>query len=203
MLHLAFHGHRPSRFRVNPIVRAFIISEAFFWSGWNLINPIFAVFVADQVCGGSVEAAGFAVTTYLISRIIFELITAKVLAEASDQKRFVFSLTGIILIGIVYFIFSFAETIGLVIGLQLLSGVGFGIASPAKYALFSEHLDKGKESTEWGIYDAITLSGMALTAMLGGFIAQNNGFSTLFRFSAIMIMLGAFPFILFVKSKQK
>ncbi len=69
MLNIAFGGHKPSKFKVNPIVKAFIISEIFFWSGANVIGPILAIYVANEVSGGSIEAAGTAVTAYLVARL--------------------------------------------------------------------------------------------------------------------------------------
>ncbi len=196
-------GHRPSSYKVNPIVRAFIVSEMFFWSGWNLINPIFAIFVTQNITGGSIEAAGTAMTIYLISRIMVELVASKSFNQITDRTRYIISMIGIICIGFVYLSFSFTTSLISVFVIQVLMGIGFGIVSPAKLALFSEHLDKGKESTEWGLYDAVTLTGMALTATLGAFIAQKYGFNVLFVVSAIIIWLGALPFSLFfINSKS-
>ena len=59
-------------------------------------------------------------------------------------------------------------------------GLGLGISSPVKYSLFSTHLDKNKETSEWGIYDASVFMGMAMSATIGGFIAYRYGFSLLF-----------------------
>ncbi|NCS32086.1 MFS transporter [bacterium] len=198
MIFQSFLGHKPSKFHVNPIVRAFIISETFFWGGINFLGPVFAIFIANEVSGGSIEAAGTAATVYLLSRMVFELIAARSLNGASDDKKFVFAVVGILIVSIAYFGFVFASNITWVLILQALSGLGFGIVSPAKYVLFSEHLDKGKESTEWGVYDAVSMGGMALTAMLGGYVAQEYGFNVLFVVAGFLILLGAMPFTLFV-----
>jgi len=68
-----------------------------------------------------------------------------------------------------------------------LIGVGFGVASPAKYALFTNHIDKEKATSEWSLYDAITLLGIAAATALGGFIASQYGFSTLFILASIIM----------------
>ncbi len=198
MLHKLFGAYVPSGKKVDPVVRAFIISETFFWSGQNMLAPIFGIFIIEQVAGGSVEAAGMAVTAYMIARIFSELIVGKTLAGTHDKKKFWFSIVGIVVVALLYYLFIFVNTVMGVYLLQALLGIAFGIVSPAKYALFSEHLDKGKESTEWGIYDAAIFSGMALTAMMGGFITQLYGFDVLFLLSSALILIGAIPFSVFV-----
>ena len=44
MLKEQFIGRNPSHFQVNPVVKAFIVSESFLWSAYNFIVPIFAIF---------------------------------------------------------------------------------------------------------------------------------------------------------------
>lgn len=61
-----------------------------------------------------------------------------------------------------------------------IAGVGLGIALPAKNSLFVLHLDKNKEATEWGIADTVCFICTAFAAILGGFIATDFGFDTLF-----------------------
>lgn len=198
MFNVFFLGHKPSHFKVNKIVRAFIMSETLLWSGWALVNPVFAIFVVDRVAGGNISTAAAAVTVYMIARIVFELWAGMRLSRSSNHTKFIYSIVGIVLVGLVYLGFGFATEIYHVFLLQVLSGLGFGISTPAKMSLFSDHLDKSRESVEWGWYDAAVFGGMALTAFLGGVIAANFGFRALFIVSSVTIFLGAIPFVLFV-----
>jgi len=197
MLYLPFLGRRPSHFKVNRIVRAFIVSETLLWSGWALVNPIFAIFVADRVAGGNISTAAAAVTVNMIARIVFELWAGIHQARSSNHAKFIYSIVGIGIVGLVYLGFAFVTHIYQVFLLLALSGMGFGISTPAKMALFSGHLDKRIESAEWGWYDAAVFGGMALTAFLGGVIAANFGFRALFMVSSVTILIGAIPFLLF------
>jgi MFS family permease len=79
-----------------------------------------------------------------------------------------------------------------------ISGVGLGIAAPGKLVLFSTHLDKNRESLEWGIHDAMVFFCMSLAAAAGGLIAANYGFKTLFILSTIINLLAIIPYLLFV-----
>ena len=77
--------------------------------------------------------------------------------------------------------------------------MGLGIASPVKNSLFSTHLDKNKELTEWSIYDGFVFMGMAMSATIGGFVANRYGFTFLFYLVAITNLLSIIPYILYAK----
>lgn len=200
MLKEMFIGRPPSNFEVNPIVKAFIISETFLWSSWNSVTPIFAIFAATKIPGGSVEIAAFAFSAHLIVRVIFELVSGKILLGANDSKKFTMTIAGILLLSLSYLGFSQSNSVLPLFIFYGVSGMGLGIASPAKNSLFSMHLDKNKEATEWGIYDATVFMGMALSAALGGFIASAYGFSILFIIAMIINLLGIIPYLLYLRS---
>lgn len=199
MLREQFIGRNPSHFQINPIVKAFIISEAFLWSSWNFVTPIFAVFVINSIDGGNVQIAGMGFSVYLISRVIFELVSGKYLAHSTDRKKFIVTIFGMVMISAAYLGFAFADSIMSLFIFYGVAGFGLGIASPAKNSVFSIHLDKNKEATEWGIADAVTFIGMALAAAVGGFIAQQYGFSSLFFIAAALNLVGTIPYLLQLK----
>lgn len=201
MLKEQFIGRNPTHFKVNPVVKAFIISEAFLWSAYNFIIPIFAIFVLNNIRNGNVQVAASAYSFFLILRVIFELITCKYFGRSNEFNKFVATIAGMLFISLGYLGFAFSHT---VISLFLffgIAGMGLGIASPVKNSLFSTHLDKNKETTEWGIYDAVTFIGMASTAALGGFVASAYGFEFLFIIAAIVNFLGILPYLLYIRYK--
>lgn len=59
MLAEKFLGRYPSHFKINPIVKAYIVSESLVWSAWNLMTPIATIFVVNNVSGGSIQSAAF------------------------------------------------------------------------------------------------------------------------------------------------
>lgn len=192
----SFIGRNPSHFKVNPLVKAFITSELFLWSGWNVIAPIFAIFVADKVIGGSVEIAATAVSVQLIARVIAELVTGKIIMQVSENTERLLIIMGSLLVGFATLSFIYVTEVWQVYLFYVLYGVGFGIASPPKYTQFSTHLDPAKEATEWSIYDATSLVGMALAAAVGGFMAQRYGFQLVFLVAGILTVLSALPYLL-------
>jgi MFS family permease len=113
--------------------------------------------------------------------------------------KFLITIFGIIVISVSYSGFAFANTIATLFLFYGITGIGLGIASPAKNSLFSTHLDKNKEPTEWGIYDAVTFFSMALAGVLGGFIASAYGFPFLFILASIVNLVSVIPYILYIR----
>ncbi len=196
MLAEKFLGRYPSHFHINPIVKAFIISESLIWSAWNLITPIAAIFVVTNVSGGSIQSAAFGYSIYLVSRVIFELLIGRSLNGASDKKKFTYIAVGLFIITISYLGFAFTSVLLLLYIFYFLQGLGISIATPAKNSLFSIHLDKNKEAAEWSITDAAILLSDALAIMVGGFIAANFGFKPLFIIASAINLLGIIPYFL-------
>jgi len=202
MIKEIFIGKKPSDFHVNAVVKAFIVSEIFLWSSWNAIIPIFAIFAATKIPGGNTEVAASSFSTYLIVRVIFELISGRYLSKSNDVRKFAMSILGIILISLGYVGFALTKNILSLFVFYGVIGMGLGIASPAKNCLFSSHLDKDKEITEWSIYDGFVFMGMAMSATIGGFIANKYGFTFLFYLVAVTNLLSIIPYLLYAKNGQ-
>lgn len=197
-----FLGRLPSHFHLNKIIRAYIISESLVWSAWNFVIPILAVFVVNHIKGGNVQTAASAYSIYLLSRVIFELICGKVLIKTSDRKKYILVIIGTLAITLAYLFLSISNTVSMLLIGYMIAGLGLGLSEPAKNALFSIHIDKDKEATDWSISDAISFASMALASALGGFFATVYGFHTLFLLAAFVNLFGALPFILFIYKKN-
>jgi predicted MFS family arabinose efflux permease len=200
MIKEIFLGKKPSDFHINAVVRAFIISEIFLWSSWNAIIPIFAIFAATKIPGGNTEIAASSFSAYLIVRVIFELASGKYLSKSTDAQKFAMSILGIVLVSLGYVGFALTKNVSSLFIFYGVIGMGLGIASPAKNCLFSSHLDKDKEVTEWSIYDGFVFMGMAMSATIGGFIANRYGFTFLFYLVAVTNLLSVIPYLLYAKN---
>lgn len=197
-------GRKPSHFlMVDPIVKAYIISEMFCWAAWNFIFPLFAVFVVGQINKGTIALAATGFSTYLISRIIFELLSGTFFAKKAEKQKIVILLTGIATISLSYLGFSVSRDIVHIFFFYILFGAGIGIAAPVKCSLFSMHLDKNKEATEWSIADAASAMAMALASALAGFIVVIYGFRILFVMAAILNILSVIPYMLTLKRRKR
>lgn len=199
MLRVPLSRYRFSQFQMSPVVKAYIIAEAFVWSAWNFTSPIFSVFVVNTIPNGNIQLAATGYSIHVIVRVIFELISGKYLAKSNDMKKMYVTVIGMFLISLAYFGLSYSSSIIEIYLLYGLIGMGIGTATPAKNALFSKHLDKNKESTEWSITDATQFICIAIAISIGGFVAAHFGFSILFLISALINTLGILPYLFYVK----
>lgn len=180
--------------KLNPIVIAFIFSEAFFWSAWYLITPIIAVYVVATIPGGNVSNAAFGYTLYLFVRVIMGLLVSNYMKFPSDKKRMYTDTAGMALLSFCYLLIAFVPSLLTFYIFFIVAGISFGISSPAKYSMFALNLSKGLASKTWGTYDAITLSGMGVATALGGTIANLWGFKLLFIISSVTNLLAIIPY---------
>lgn len=149
------------------------------------------------------EVVAIAYSVYLIWRVLTELLSGKMLNKSSDKARLGISVLGMLILALGYIAFIFASSVMALYGVYSLLGIGLGISTPAKFALFSDHLDKTKASYEWGIYDAISLFGMAVAGIVGGYIANNFGFDLLFLTASIFCLAGVFPYVFIYYKKRE
>ena len=112
------------------------------------------------------------------------------------------TILGLLIVSLSYLGFSVSTTVSSLFFFYSLAGAGFGIASPAKNSLFSEHLNRNKEAEEWSLYDALSLLSMAAATALGGFIAKDYGFRTLFYVSTFISIMGVFPYLLYFHHRE-
>jgi MFS family permease len=189
----------PALAGLNPAVRAFVISEALFWSGWNFVAPIFSIFVVKEIPGATVSQAAYAFTVYLICRMVMELVVSSRTGKLSNPQRAVIDVLGMAVVSIAYIAIALHATMSAVFVFYAIAGIGFGISSPVKYSLFSRSLEKETEAAVWGVYDVVTLMGMAVATSLGGIIADLFGFRLLFLLASAINILGTVPYLFFIR----
>lgn len=174
----------------------------FCWAAWNFIFPLFAVFVVGQINKGTIELAATGFSAYLISRIIFELLSGTFFAKRAEKQKIAILLIGITIISLSYLGFAASKDIVHIFFFYILFGAGIGIAAPVKCSLFSMHLDKNKEATEWSVADAASAMAMALASALAGFVVVLYGFRVLFVMAAILNILSTVPYMLTLKKQR-
>lgn len=188
-------------YKVNPIIRTLILSDFMFWSAGNLISPIFAVFVVDGISGGSIEAAGFAATLFLLTKslaeIPFGMILDKTKTEIDDLLTVV---VGGIIQGVGFLLIPSITSVGQLFLLQIFLGLGSAAAGPGWYSIFTKHIDKKEEGFEWGLYDVLVSIGMAITAGIGGYLADKFGFDLVFYLVGVISIFGSLTPLL-IKNK--
>ena len=74
--------------------------------------------------------------------------------------------------------------------IQFFFGLGSALTYPTWSAIFTRHIDRGKEGMEWGIYQTLSDLSGAIAAPIGGFIAALYGFSAVMILASILGFFG-------------
>src|SRR3989338_4412272 len=178
--------------KINHVIRTLVMSDLFINAGFSVFGPVFAIFVTKQITGGSLEVLGFAAAIFQIFKSGLQIPIAKYLdknhGEYDDYYSMVF---GTSLIAIVPFLYLFASSATHIYMIQALYGIGASFAIPPWYAIFTRHVDKMQENVEWS-RDSIAIGvGAAISAALGGFLAEKFGFRFVFLLGGMLAVFGA------------
>ncbi|MBL7148327.1 MAG: MFS transporter [Nanoarchaeota archaeon] len=172
---------------MNKTLKLLVISDIFVFSGWGLIAPIFAIFVNENLIGGSITAAGIASAIFLITHSILQIIFAKIF---NPKDRFWMLITGTSLLVFVPFFYIFSKSVAHIYIAQFIYGVGAGFAYPSWSSLFTSNLEKGKRGLQWSIYSSSVGIGTAITAYLGAVLADLYGFKIVFAITGSIAIIG-------------
>lgn len=191
MVRLSHHFQLTS---INPVIKIIIISDIFFWSAWYTVLPILSIFFVQEIQGATIDTAAFGFSFYLLARVAASLIGSKFSANASDSRKIFMIIYAILILNIAYVLMAFTRSLGTVYAFYIIVGMGIGLASPVRSALFSTHLDKHKETFEWALSDSVVLVGIAICSIIGAVIIRDYGYTTLFLVATFFNFLSIFPY---------
>lgn len=186
---------------INKIVGVLVTSDFFLNLGWGLLSPIFAIFILDNITAGdsvkAVEVAGFAALFYWITKSFIEIPIGYVLDKMPGEKDDYWAMTiGLFVVAFVPLGYLISTEPWHIYIFQVMHAVGMAMALPSWLAIFTRHIDKGKEALEWGIESTSIGAGAGIAGGFGGLIAAAFGFKMVFIlvsgltfFSAILLLI--------------
>jgi hypothetical protein len=180
----------------NKVIRYLIFSDFVFWSGWGLISPIFAVFVVGKVQGGSLAVVGLASGIYWVLKSLLRIPIGIFLdSRKGEEDDFWFLFFGLILSSLVPFGYLMAKYPFHIYLLQSLQAIAMAMTFSGWTAIFTRHIDPGKEATEWGLDATFVGLGIGISGILGGLIASAFGFQAVFVLVGIFGLFSAFSLL--------
>ncbi|KKQ23381.1 MAG: hypothetical protein A3G45_03195 [Candidatus Staskawiczbacteria bacterium RIFCSPLOWO2_12_FULL_37_15] len=186
---------------ISKIIKVLITSDFFLNLGWGLLSPIFALFVLQKITIGdpakAAEVAGFSALAYWISKSLIEIPIGRFLDKHPGEKDdFWFMVIGLFIVGMVPIGYLFSTTPWQIYIFQIVHAVGMAMALPSWLAIFTRHIDKGKEAFEWSMETTSIGAGAGIAGGLGGIIASVLGFKILFIFVSVLTIFSAFLLLL-------
>ncbi|KKU72874.1 MAG: hypothetical protein UX98_C0015G0020 [Parcubacteria group bacterium GW2011_GWA2_47_26] len=178
---------------MNPIIKILILADFFVYFGLGLIQPIFAVFIKDQLQDGTLAAAGIAATVFLITKAVLQIPIARFAdREPAKIREFWTLVIGYFLIAITPFIYYFITNVTQLYLTQILYGLGAALSYPGWMAIFAKFADHEHSAFSWSFYSTIVMVAMAVASAVGGFVGEAYGFRTLFLGVGALTFLGFF-----------
>jgi len=181
---------------INKVIKTLIVSDLFINLGWGLLSPVFAIFILEKVTHGSVmqaaQIAGLSALFYWIPKTFFEIPIAIYLDKNPGEKDdFWFMIIGYIIIAAVPIGYLFAYAPWHIYLFQVIYAAGMAMALPSWLAIFTRHIDKGKEAFEWGMESSSVGTGAGIAGGLGGILVAFLGFKIIFIFISGLTIISA------------
>ncbi len=188
-------------FKINRIIKYLILSDLIFWTGWGLINPIFAIFIVEKIEGGTAAVAGIASAIYWILKSLFRIPISVFLDIFPGERDDYWALVlGFFLASLVSFGYLFASKPFHIYFLQVIFAFAMALALSGWSAIFTKHIDKGWEATEWGLDATLVGLGIGLSGAVGGMVVMQFGFFPIFIAVGV---LGIFSSLLLLVLKDE
>lgn len=148
---------------------------------FGLLSPLFAIYVTGQISGGTASVVGFATAVYFIAKSFVQIPIGRFIDKHSGEKDdFAVLIVGYGLLTLVPFFYLVAKTPFHIYLLQGLLGIADALATPSYLSIFSRHLDREHEGTEWSVRSLFTGLAGAAAGAIGGVMVDVFGFRALF-----------------------
>ena len=177
---------------MHKVLRILILSDLFIIGSFGLVQPIFAVFMLQNVVGITLTGIGIAITIQLFTKSILQVLVAKWTDEEPGNVRELWTLfIGSILMSLVSFGYIWATNLSILYTLQFLYGLGGALAFPGWVVIYSRYIRAVKAGYEWSVYSTTVSLGTAATAAVGAYLAELYSFKLLFIIIGILSLIGA------------
>lgn len=183
---------------MHKILRALILSDLFILGSFGLIQPIFAIYMLNNISGATVVAIGVATAVQLITKSILQIFVAKWTDDERGNRRELITLfTGSVVMSLVPLGFIFSSNITHVFLLQFFYGIGSALVYPGWVVVFMRYTRDEKAGFEWSLYNTIISLGTAFAAFFGAYVAETYNFDYLFVGVSVLSFVGT-GFIVYV-----
>ena len=188
---------------VNTAIKTLLIFIFLFNVSAGFYIPIIAIYLRQHIIGMTLMSLGISTAVYSIVKSIFQIPIARKLDLKKGERDDFYVLLFGILMAIIYSLgFMFLENVYQLYLLQIFVGIADACIMASYYAIFSHHIDKESQGFEWSLFSVggLTISA-AIGGIIGGYIATNFGFNTVFILSstfnifAAIILIVLFPYV--------
>lgn len=185
---------------INKIIKVLIGSDILLLTGMGFVSPIFAIFINERIVSDPAEAAkiaGFSTAIYWGVKSLLEIPIGNHLDKNHGERDDVlFIVLGNIIAAFAVFGYIFSSSAHHIYLIQILYGIGMAMNIPAWTAIFTRHIDGGKEAFEWASRSTLVGVGAGSAGALGGVMAAAFGFNVLFALAGFFVLFSSLLLLL-------
>lgn len=162
----------------------------------GMFSPLYALFVENFIPGANEFEIGLSISIFLISRSVLQIPIATFIDKIKGEKDdYTFLVIFSMAAALMNLTFLWISTVWQLYLVNMIMGIFSAITYPSYMALFTRHIDKNMEGTEWGVYYTFTDLSTAALAAFGGYLAGSFGFPTLIVIVSALSFVGALVII--------
>lgn len=177
---------------INRTIRILILSDFLLQSAWGFIGPIFALFVTQEVEGGSLAIIGFITATYWLVKSLAQPFISHFLDRTKGEKDdFLFLTQGLVVANLVPLGYLFSTQVWQIFLLEAIRGLAMACVVPTWAAFFTRYINKGWEAFSWGIQSTVVGLAIGFAGAVGGTLACFLGFKIVFILVSLFGLLSS------------
>ncbi len=187
--------------KINKVIKTLIYSDFLLQSGWGLIGPIFAIFLTKQIQGGSLKIVGIVAAIYWITKSIIQPFIARQMDKNHGEKDdFIYLIIGMYAANLIPLGYVFSSQPWHIYILEFTRAIAMAAVVPSWYAVFTRHVDKGREAFSWSIESSSLGLAAGIASICGAWLASVFGFKIVFVLVSIFGLLSSSVLLLIRKS---
>ena len=191
---LTIFPHMPKL--ISNIVKALILSDFFINLGWGLMAPIFAIFIVQNITVGSVsegvKVAGFASLFYWITKSTLQIPIGHYLDKNHGERDdYWWMVAGTFMMSLVPLGYIISNQSWHIYALQIFYGVSAAMILPSFAAIFTRHINKGREALTWSTYSTCLGGAAGVAGGIGGIAVATFGFKPVLVFISVLTFIAA------------
>lgn len=190
------NNNKPST--INLTIRILLVFIFLVNGGSALYWSLLAVFIGNHIAGATLATVGFSIALWGVMKAAVQIPIARWLDHRQGESSdFYVILIGVLGAVVYSFAFLFITQVVQLYALMILIGIVDAFIMGAYYAIFSHHIDKNSQGFEWSLFSVggVTIS-TAIWGCVGGWAAQQYGFSALFITAGILNIIATLLLIL-------
>lgn len=173
--------------KIKPGLRFLLLCSYLNMLGFSMFAPLYALFALGIGAEPLEIGIGWAIYTILSGLLII----AFGRIEDRTPHRVHLIIGGYFWLAIVTLLFLLVENTAILYLVLAMNAVGVGMLVPASRAVFGALEDKGREASEWSLFDGGTRIVMGLAAIIGGLLIKVEGFKAVFILMFIIQLIAA------------